>query len=143
MTTVIIFCSHCYMRTSITSFQGTDPIPCAGCGREIATPESVSRGARVVVLTPPDTCEHYLLEDSLTIGRDPANLLQLRDPQVGRRHARILRSGDRFLLQDLGGRNGTFVNGERIDRERPLADMDQVQIGGVTITFRHTPVGTP
>jgi pSer/pThr/pTyr-binding forkhead associated (FHA) protein len=55
---------------------------------------------------------------------------------VSRRHARIVVSGDRALVEDLGSKNGTHVRGERITTPADLVDGDEIRIGSVVVTFR-------
>jgi len=78
---------------------------------------------------------HPLLDDELPIGRDSANAIMLRDASVSSRHARVLRTPDGFVIEDLQSRNGTFVNGERVIGQRLLADNDVVRFGRVLLTF--------
>jgi len=40
------------------------------------------------------------------------------------------------LLEDLGSRNGTLVNGERISSPTPLANGDRIKIGAASLVFR-------
>ncbi|TDP73884.1 ABC transporter ATP-binding protein/permease [Bradymonas sediminis] len=54
----------------------------------------------------------------ITIGRDVDNDVLLDDPQVSRRHARLVREADELYLEDLGSANGTFVDGQRVTRHR-------------------------
>jgi two-component system, NtrC family, sensor kinase len=68
------------------------------------------------------------------LGRDTGNHIQLHDTEVSRRHAELRRSGDVFLLSDLGSSNGTFVNNQRV-QQRELASGDQVQIGRTVMLF--------
>lgn len=71
-----------------------------------------------------------------TIGRWHDNDVVVDDRWVSRYHARVLRQGDRCVVQDLGSKNGTFVNGQRIAERAPLADGDQVQVTPlITLTF--------
>jgi predicted component of type VI protein secretion system len=76
---------------------------------------------------------HTLLNpgDTVTIGRDPGVTLVLDHGTISRRHAEITCDGGRYLLRDLGSKNGTFVNGERLEphRVRALQPRDQVRIG--------------
>ncbi len=72
--------------------------------------------------------------DRLTIGRDPDCDLTLDSPLVSRRHARLERSGQTHTLIDLNSVNGTFVNGQRIDRVQ-LQIGDIVQIGPYRLTY--------
>jgi FHA domain-containing protein/uncharacterized protein DUF4388 len=78
---------------------------------------------------------HPLLDDELPIGRDSANAIVLSDASVSSRHARVLRTPDGFVIEDLQSRNGTFVNGERVIGQRLLADNDVVRFGRVLLTF--------
>lgn len=65
---------------------------------------------------------------STTIGRWEDNDLVVDDRWVSRHHARIRREGDQYVVEDLGSKNGTFVNGRRITEPTVLSDGDQVQV---------------
>jgi hypothetical protein len=69
-----------------------------------------------------------------TIGRSPDCDVFLDDVTVSRRHAILIHEGPRFLLQDQGSLNGTFLNRHRIESAE-LADGDEVQIGKYRLTF--------
>lgn len=73
--------------------------------------------------------------DRVTIGREPSAVVFLDDVTVSRRHAEILRNGDRLVLRDLGSLNGTYVNRRRIEEEEVLEDGDELQIGKFKLTF--------
>jgi len=62
------------------------------------------------------------------IGRQPENHLILRDSRVSRSHARILVENGVYVLEDLGSRHGTFVNGRRVKRKE-LENTDRVEFG--------------
>ncbi len=64
-----------------------------------------------------------------TLGRQGDNDLVLLDTRISRRHARILKDSDGYLLEDAGSRHGTFVNGERVTGSRPLKSGDQISLG--------------
>jgi pSer/pThr/pTyr-binding forkhead associated (FHA) protein len=68
------------------------------------------------------------------IGRGPECDLVLAESGVSRQHARILRDGDEFVLEDLGGVNGTLVAGELAER-RALEIGDEIVIDVYQITF--------
>lgn len=78
---------------------------------------------------------HPLLDTEYAIGRDASNTIVLNDPSVSSKHARIVRSPDGFIIEDLKSRNGTYVNGERVTESRTLADNDVVRFGRVILTF--------
>ena len=66
------------------------------------------------------------------LGRHPLSDVRFdaeRDLDVSSRHASIVRRLEGFVLQDLGSRNGTFVNGERISGDVPLKDGDVIGFG--------------
>jgi two-component system cell cycle response regulator len=72
--------------------------------------------------------------DGLTVGRGLRAGFRTIDEGVSRSHARIIEREDGALcVEDLGSRNGTFVNGERIAQPMPLSDGDKIQIGTTTI----------
>jgi hypothetical protein len=72
--------------------------------------------------------------DRTTIGRSPDCGIFLDDVTVSRKHAVLVREGDRWVIEDGGSLNGTFVNRKRVDRAE-LADGDEVQIGKYRMTF--------
>ena len=54
------------------------------------------------------------VEHGLVIGRDPECEVSLSGAGLSRRHVEIYRQGPIFVLKDLGSRNGTFLNGRRV-----------------------------
>jgi len=62
------------------------------------------------------------------IGRQPENHLILRDSRVSRSHARIVVENGVYVLEDIGSRHGTFVNGKRVQR-KVLENTDRVEFG--------------
>jgi hypothetical protein len=69
-----------------------------------------------------------LLPTTLTIGREHDNNVEIKDPDVARYHARILRERDAFVVEDLNSSTGTFVNGERKNRA-VLSHGDVIRVG--------------
>jgi hypothetical protein len=63
------------------------------------------------------------------IGRDPDCHVTLDDPLVSRKHARILVSTDRVVVEDLGSRNGVLLNGVSIRKPTPLRNADRMYVG--------------
>ena len=73
----------------------------------------------------------------LTLGSDPANDLALPgDPTLSRLHAALERYGAGWCVRDLDSRNGTFVNGQRVWRERPLRPGDELRVGATRLIYR-------
>lgn len=69
-----------------------------------------------------------LEKEEITIGRQADNDLVVDDTGVSRHHARIVRVGSDRLLIELNARNGTIVQGERVE-SRLLSDGDFIQLG--------------
>ena len=73
-----------------------------------------------------------LSEGMKTSGRAPLNDMVVDEPGVSRQHAGIRGDEAGYWIEDLGSRNGTFVNGESVGTEpRLLRNMDRIELGGV------------
>jgi hypothetical protein len=82
----------------------------------------------------------FLLEgDQITIGRDPTNTITINDAEISRRHARLSYQGGKYVLEDLGSTNGTFVNGQRLAGPRVLKSGEVVSFGEqIVLVFETT-----
>jgi FHA domain len=67
------------------------------------------------------------------VGRAHAAELVVRDPEVSRRHARFESSNGIVFIDDLGSRNGTFLNGRRLREALELRPGDAVDVGTTRI----------
>ena len=67
------------------------------------------------------------------IGRAADNTIELADERVSAHHARLTYTGGQWVLEDLGSRNGTFVNELRVDGPLVITFGDRIQIGTVTL----------
>jgi FHA domain/zinc-ribbon domain len=72
--------------------------------------------------------------DRTTIGRSPDCGIFLDDVTVSRKHAELVKRDDRWVIEDGGSLNGTFVNRKRVDAAE-LDDGDEIQIGKYRFTF--------
>ncbi len=68
----------------------------------------------------------------ISIGRTRESTISIDNERVSRTHALITRRGDGIYVDDVGSRNGTFVNGERISKLTALCSGDQVEVGPAT-----------
>jgi DNA-binding winged helix-turn-helix (wHTH) protein len=79
-----------------------------------------------------------LLEGSNIIGRAPDAAIHCDAAGVSRHHARILVSKGEAALEDLGSKNGTYLQGTRITSAR-LSNGDEIRLGTARLTFRTEP----
>jgi DNA-binding winged helix-turn-helix (wHTH) protein len=70
------------------------------------------------------------------LGREPAADVWIDSTRVSRRHARIVISATGASIEDLGSKNGTFVNRTRVVGVRPLRDRDEIDLGPERLVFR-------
>lgn len=70
----------------------------------------------------------------ITIGRNKKNDIQIDNLAVSNFHAKVERSGDNYVLEDLNSTNGTYLNENKIDK-RELQDGDTAYIGKHSLTF--------
>ena len=72
----------------------------------------------------------YALDgDQISIGRDSSNEIPVNDAEVSRRHSRLTFQGGKYVLEDMGSTNGTFVNGQRLTGPRVLKSDEVVSLG--------------
>jgi predicted component of type VI protein secretion system len=90
---------------------------------------SESEGILVVERGPVPATQFPLQGEQVTIGRSAGNDLVLADPEVSRRHMRVVRRVEGFAVEDTGSTNGTFVNGQRITHLTMLQDGDTIDLG--------------
>src|SRR5689334_5375836 len=79
--------------------------------------------------------EFFLETGDNFIGRDPAAQICVDHPSVSRRHAKIVLRAGQATLEDLDSRNGTFVNGRRLDAPTELGHGAVIGLGPITLTF--------
>lgn len=79
--------------------------------------------------------EHLLEGDTLVIGRASDSGLVLADRFLSRHHSRLFRREGALLLEDLGSRNGTLLNGQAVRAPTPVKPGDVIRISGSVITL--------
>ena len=98
-----------------------------------------SGAALLIVRSGPTAGARYLLAtDVTTVGRHPDADIFFDDVTVSRRHAEVTRAGAAFEIVDQRSLNGTYVNGERVDRAA-LQNGSEVRIGKFRLTFFVSP----
>jgi serine phosphatase RsbU (regulator of sigma subunit)/pSer/pThr/pTyr-binding forkhead associated (FHA) protein len=96
----------------------------------------------IVILKAGESTTHELSRDETVIGRHPECHIQIDSNMVSRKHARVFRDGNRFMVEDMGSGNGTTVNGVRIANATPLSHDDRVKLGPILIRFIDQPGAT-
>ncbi|MAT04316.1 MAG: hypothetical protein CL424_04645 [Acidimicrobiaceae bacterium] len=94
------------------------------------------RPARLVVLEPKERrgTSYAIGEASIKIGRDTTNTIVVADDAyVSGHHATIAMVGGQVVVDDVVSKNGTYVNGARVDRQRMLHVGDRIQIGATIL----------
>lgn len=127
---------------------GADPgAPRPRSGRELAARLAAERSGQPFVLLRDGADALRVIALSaerlrLTLGRDPANDIALEwDGEVSRVHAELEPVGGEWAIADDGlSRNGTYVNGQRVNGRRRLRDGDVVRLGRTLLSFS-APVG--
>ncbi|HEY8375879.1 MAG TPA: FHA domain-containing protein, partial [Nannocystis sp.] len=95
--------------------------------------EGGPRRAFVVVLAGDRMGEMFALDPHYTtIGRGLTATVRISDEGISRTHATVTVEDGVYYLSDAGSRNGTFANGERVDRH-PLREGDRIQLGAATV----------
>ena len=95
---------------------------------------SNTQKASLTVLAGPDAGKvSHLGENAFIIGRDPTCQLQLKDESISRYHARITKNQhNKLTIEDLDSTNGTFIDGERIEKQ-DLEEGDKILLGQDTL----------
>jgi len=75
-----------------------------------------------------------LTDFPVTVGRDPTCQVVLPDDEISRQHIRIKKRGRLFILEDLGSKNGTFLNGDKI-HNAVINNGDKILVGGTELRF--------
>jgi len=71
---------------------------------------------------------------SVTVGREKTATLHVDDKTLSREHTKFYIENGKLFVRDLESRNGTFLNGQRIQNTQPLKPGDRVKVGLATFT---------
>lgn len=94
----------------------------------------------LLVLQGPDKGRRFELPDALALVGRESRQLPLTDNTVSRRHCELFPTEDKgWVLKDLGSANGTWINGQRIERTAILKLGDQIRVGRTILVFGAQP----
>ena len=88
----------------------------------------------LVIAGPLRGATYPIVDERLSIGRDPQNHVSVPDRSVSREHCVIVSQGDGFLIRDLGSHNGTLVNESSV-KDQLLAHRDYITLGRTVLQF--------
>ena len=83
-----------------------------------------------------------LIEETHTVGRHTENSFVIEDVSVSGRHAKLVRAGEDYRVEDVGSTNGTRVNGEPLKAAQLLGDGDAVRFGKVEAIYHSKTKGS-
>ncbi|MCD4752407.1 MAG: FHA domain-containing protein [Anaerolineaceae bacterium] len=85
---------------------------------------------------PASGVSYALEQQEIFIGRDLSNDIVINDPEISRRHARLYKQGNAYVLEDLGSTNGTSVNSKRLTGPCKLNHGEVVEMGpNISFTY--------
>ena len=105
----------------------------AFCGHVLEAPGAARSRADCWLAWGPDRIP--VRQGDNPLGRGEDSLVALTEPRVSRRHAHIVVSQGLATLEDLGSRNGTYLNGRKIEGPVTLRSGDRIGIGSAQLLF--------
>jgi len=93
--------------------------------------------AHLILLLDGQATTIELTSNETLLGRDKSCTLEIKSGMVSRKHARVFKSADEFLVEDMGSGNGTFVNGSKIDGPKSIKHGDRIKLGPVLLRFEN------
>ena len=118
-----------------SSYGGAESEPAAGPN---GSPEGTTKPGLVLLYAPnlEQFQAAYVFDAAaLIIGRDASNPVCVPEQAVSRQHARISYRGTRWILTDLGSRNGTMVDGAFVNGEIELEHLHEIRVGDAIFKF--------
>jgi pSer/pThr/pTyr-binding forkhead associated (FHA) protein len=79
--------------------------------------------------------DHAIGRPRLTMGRKPDNEILIPDALASKVHAELLEQGGKFMLEDLGSRNGTYLGKRRVEGRVTLGPVETLRIGNTYFVF--------
>jgi hypothetical protein len=81
----------------------------------------------------------FVVASGAVLGRSPTAQILLPDEFASAQHARLVIRGSGFWVEDLGSKNGTYLNDRRVTAPVPIQNGDTLKIGQTIFRFRWTP----
>jgi len=131
------------VRVSVEFPTGMRSLKVVDDTKEIVTPKAVQYLAntgnitvsRLVLVADGKETSFPLARDAYTLGRHRNNDIVISDPKASSFHARIDRTSEGFVLVDLKSRNGSWVNGKRVETAL-LKTGDELRLGMARLVYK-------
>lgn len=96
---------------------------------------------RLIMNSGPSIGKVFMLDKpEMFIGRDLNNDIVINDPEISRRHARLVLQQNGYILEDLGSTNGTFFQGQRLTAPLSLQPAQVITFGErITVAYEVSP----
>ena len=108
---------------------------------QYAAQEGKATASRLLLMKEDGTETSFpLTKDTYTVGRHRNNDIVISDPKVSSFHARLDRAPSGFMVVDLKSRNGSFINGRRVETGA-LRSGDEVRMGPARLVYRVDEIG--
>lgn len=100
------------------------------------TPDPNKPAGQMEILAPYDRAgDKFMIDRTITIGRSANNDLIFDDEYVSQHHARLLCNQDGYFIEDLGSRNGTLLNDQKLSATTMLEAGDRISLGSTVLEF--------
>jgi len=134
--------SHTGDTTGVPSSRETQ-FGLSGLRDTVGAPPAPPRRPLLVIIDGKRVSDRFVLDkDAVVIGREVDCDLSLQDGRISRRHTQICWSNRDHptedplcFVEDMGSRNGTVVNGQKIEGRQPLRDGDRILLGTTLVGF--------
>lgn len=124
------------VRVINQELKGAQAVPARPTGAAPAAKRTKKAPTKAAIVQGDKKGSTVALDEELIIGRGEKCRLVLDDNYVSTVHARIFSNGGRYMLEDLGSTNGTYLNRKRVTSPVELNRGDQVKIGKTVLEMR-------
>jgi predicted component of type VI protein secretion system len=91
--------------------------------------------AVLVVTEGPAAGQRFELDSEVVLGREGVSATIADDSELSRRHAVVRPAAGGFEIEDLGSRNGTFVNGQKLEGPMRLSGGESIKVGQTVLAL--------
>jgi two-component system cell cycle response regulator len=91
----------------------------------------------IIIRGTPQGHRFFITQEEMVLGRDPSADIAILDQSISRKHAKVVKSGGKVLLTDLGSQNGTLIKDKKLapNESRSLAKEDMIKLGSTIMKY--------